>query len=714
MNKLALAVLSTAAFAPLAMAANIVDIKPGSPRAEALKPDQDLVKMLGLPQTQELRKKVIKRGGIVKTRIKQRFMGVEVFGLSMAADMDTMGIYHNLTGQYVEGLEGDLADVKPAFNEKAAQAKAVAYHGLATPERGKTSLFIWLDEEQKAHLVYLVDQFVGGDEPRRPMTIIDAHSGEVLKSWDQLAFQDATGPGGNQKTGQYFYGTDFGYLDVDSNCRMDNTNVTTVNMNNSTSGGSVFQFTCPENTYKSVNGAYAPLNDAHYFGGVIFNMYSDWLQTAPLTFKLTMRVHYGNSYENAFWDGSAMTFGDGGSTFYPLVSLDVSAHEVSHGFTEQNSGLIYSGQSGGINEAFSDMAGEAAEFYMKGSNDWMVGAEIFKGSGALRYMDQPSRDGSSIDNASDYYSGMDVHYSSGVYNRAFYLIANSSGWDTRKAFELFALANQVYWNASSDYDDAACGVVQAATDLGFSVADVQTAFTTVGVDSSCGSTPPPEGGELTNGVPETGISGASGSEQFWTLDVPAGASNLVFNTSGGSGDADLYVRFGSAPTSSSYDCRPYKSGNSESCSFSAPQSGTYHVMLRGYSAYSGLTLTGSYDADSTTPGSYENGTDTNIPDNNTTGIQSVIAVDRSGDSGTVSVQVDIVHSYRGDLQIDLLAPNGQSFRLKSIGSDSADDVHETYSVNASGIDSSGTWTLQVSDRYSQDTGYLDYWSLSFN
>ena len=87
-------------------------------------------------------------------------------------------------------------------------------------------------------------------------------------------------------------------------------------------------------------------------------MYRNWYNTAPLSFKLKMRVHYSRNYENAFWDGSQMTFGDGATTFYPLVSLDVAAHEVSHGFTEQNSGLVYSGQSGGINEAFSDMAGK--------------------------------------------------------------------------------------------------------------------------------------------------------------------------------------------------------------------------------------------------------------------------------------------------------------------------------------------------------------------
>ncbi|TDD60315.1 hypothetical protein E1263_11540 [Kribbella antibiotica] len=80
----------------------------------------------------------------------------------------------------------------------------------------------------------------------------------------------------------------------------------------------------------------------------------------------------------------------------------------------------------------------------------------------------------------------------------------------------------------------------------------------------------------------------------YTLAVPAGATNLKFVTSGGSGDADLYVKFGSAPTTSSYDCRPYESGNAETCTISTAQAGTYHVMLNGYAAFSGLSLTGSY------------------------------------------------------------------------------------------------------------------------
>ena len=104
---------------------------------------------------------------------------------------------------------------------------------------------------------------------------------------------------------------------------------------------------------------------------------------------------------------------------------------------------------------------------------------------------------------------------------------------------------------------------------------------------------------LTNGVPVTGISGAAGSQQFWTMSVPSGASNLQFQTSGGTGDADMYVRLSSAPSLTTYDCRPFTSGNSETCSFPTPSAGTWHVMLNGYAAFSGVTLVGSYSTGST-------------------------------------------------------------------------------------------------------------------
>ncbi|NVK86660.1 MAG: S8 family serine peptidase [Gammaproteobacteria bacterium] len=107
--------------------------------------------------------------------------------------------------------------------------------------------------------------------------------------------------------------------------------------------------------------------------------------------------------------------------------------------------------------------------------------------------------------------------------------------------------------------------------------------------------PPPGDGELTNGQAVSNLSGAQGSEQFFTLDVPAGASDLTFQMSGGSGDADMYVRFGSKPTTSTYECRPYLNGNNETCTISNVQAGTYYVMLRGYSAFSGTSLVGSFN-----------------------------------------------------------------------------------------------------------------------
>jgi pre-peptidase len=115
------------------------------------------------------------------------------------------------------------------------------------------------------------------------------------------------------------------------------------------------------------------------------------------------------------------------------------------------------------------------------------------------------------------------------------------------------------------------------------------------------------GSVLSNGVPVTGLSGATNAQQNFTMAVPAGASGLSFTISGGTGDADLYVKFGSAPTLSSYDCRPFVSGNAESCSFATPQTGTYFVMLNGFAAYSGVTLTGSYSTGGGGGGALQNG-----------------------------------------------------------------------------------------------------------
>nr|QAB01365.1 metalloprotease J2 [Pseudoalteromonas sp.] len=566
--------------------------------------------LIGLSVGNELvvLKEFTSNNGEVTRRYQQTYQGIPVIGDTVSLTFNN-GMLKKAHGAAVYNIDEDLSDVSAKLTKKDAILKG-SKTGIAAKSVGlkkhneQSRLAIWVDDQNKAHLVYEVSYVTYGKSPSRPYLIIDANTGEVLLSYDNLQHANATGPGGNLKTGKYLYGTDFDSLDVSQSgntCSMNNANVRTINLNGGTSGSSAYSFTCPENTFKEINGAYSPLNDAHFFGNVIFNMYNDWLGTAPLSFQLQMRVHYSSNYENAFWDGSAMTFGDGQNTFYPLVSLDVSAHEVSHGFTEQNSGLIYNGKPGGLNEAFSDMAGEAAEFYMKGSNDWLVGKDIFKGNGALRYMNNPTQDGRSIDNQSNYYSGMDVHYSSGVYNKAFYNLATTPGWDTQKAFIVMARANQLYWSAGVGWDLAGNGVMDAACDLNYDPNDVKAALAAVGVNSNlssgsdCATPQPPTDDEvLTNGVTRTGISGAEKEQLFFTLEVPDGATNLQFNTMGGSGDADLYVKFASRPSLNNYDCNSTTSTSTESCNISNAQAGTYYVMVEAWSAISGVLLTGSY------------------------------------------------------------------------------------------------------------------------
>ncbi|MFG3300737.1 M4 family metallopeptidase [Micromonospora chersina] len=144
------------------------------------------------------------------------------------------------------------------------------------------------------------------------------------------------------------------------------------------------------------------------------------------------RVHYSSNYANAFWSDSCfcMTYGDGGSGWYPLTSLDVAGHEMTHGVTSNTAGLRYSGESGGLNEATSDIFGTLVEFSAANSKDpgdYLIGEKLRSSGVPLRYMDKPSKDGSSADCWSSSVGRLDVHYSSGVANHFFYLLAVGSG-----------------------------------------------------------------------------------------------------------------------------------------------------------------------------------------------------------------------------------------------------------------------------------------------
>ncbi|WP_386069199.1 PKD domain-containing protein [Tahibacter sp. UC22_41] len=232
--------------------------------------------------------------------------------------------------------------------------------------------------------------------------------------------------------------------------------------------------------------------------------------------------------------------------------------------------------------------------------------------------------------------------------------------------------------------------------------------------SSVTVTAPPGGNELQNGVARTGLSGAASSETTYTLVVPAGATNLKFVMAGGTGDADMYVKFGSAPTTTTYDCRPYLSGNNETCTITTAQAGTYYVKLRGYSAYSGVSLTGSFTAGGGgSTQTYTNTTDYTINDNAT--VDSPIAVSgRTGNApANASVTVAIVHTYQGDLKVDLVAPDGTLYNIHNRTGAGTDNINKTVTFDLSAKPLNGTWTLRVNDNAAGDTGKIDSWSITF-
>jgi serine protease len=221
------------------------------------------------------------------------------------------------------------------------------------------------------------------------------------------------------------------------------------------------------------------------------------------------------------------------------------------------------------------------------------------------------------------------------------------------------------------------------------------------------------GGTLTKGVAATNLSASTGGYVKYTMVVPAGATNLTFTTSGGTGDADMYVKFGSEPTDSVYDCRPYKSGNAETCTFASPQAGTYYINLKAYSTFSGVSLVGDYGTGGGGAQTYSNTADYTISDNTT--VDSPITVSgRSGNApSNASVSVNIVHTYQGDLKVDLVAPDGSLYNIHNRTGGSADNVIKTVTLNLSTEALNGTWKLRVNDNAAGDTGYINSWSVTF-
>jgi vibriolysin len=442
--------------------------------------------------------------------------------------------------------EVDL-DVIPQFGSQRAFEIAKKDYFKDQPfsptKMEQSVLQIRVDANDQLKLAYLIS-FKTEDathKPAWPFFIIDAHTGEVIQHWNNLQTYADNGPGGNEKVHEYWYGQEgLPSIEVSQNgkiCSMDSDLVRTVNLNYAWDWQglnlSPYQYVCGDNREDHVHGAFSVDDDAFYFGHVIVNFFKDWYSTYPLQDengapkKLIMRVHFGSYFDNAFWDGQTMTFGDG-FFLYPLVSLDIAAHEVAHGFTQNHSNLEYHDESGALNESFSDMAGETARAYLleKEPNlynkayltpnelTWTIGETVIPPEipiEAIRFLNLPSLDGESADCvdkklargassicaisypelltvAENKYPDMDdrqsfiVHTASGVFNRAFYLLSKQLG--VKNAFHLMMIANAKYWTPTTTFKEAACGVLYAANDLRVDPKIIQIAFKKVGIETS--------------------------------------------------------------------------------------------------------------------------------------------------------------------------------------------------------------------------------------
>ena len=257
------------------------------------------------------------------------------------------------------------------------------------------------------------------------------------------------------------------------------------------------------------------------------------------------------------------------------------------------------------------------------------------------------------------------------------------------------------------------------TGYGLVNADAAKRFLDAGCNGPDDNDDNDEANALVKGAAKGPLSGANKSSQFFVFDVPADASQASFSLSGGAGDADLYVRFNGTPTTGTYDCRSWNNGNSESCNLTVSSPGQFEVLIFGYTAFSGATLVANHNGsddstgDDTTPSSFTNNNSYAIPDNNTTGVTSPLSVTRSGDAGVVNIDIDISHTYIGDLEVTLRSPSGGQVILHNNTGRGANDIKRSYQADFTGYNAQGTWQLKAVDSANRDIGTINSWTLTF-
>ena len=460
----------------------------GDPQEAAVAYVRNFNSELGLTAQDDFQVRQVRQGRGQQTHVRmtQLHDGLPVWGSGLVVHADANSRFLGMSGSVAK----NLSTVAPRSSLAAADAVSIGKSAYAS-QGGKGVAAGLAYSREKAELVVLPQDGVArvawhvvfftelqsGIKPGLWNYFVNAESGAILYQFNGIhTLEQASGPGGNPKVARTWDAE----LDVEPSggqFAMNTARLVTSNMNNGTSGSGTI-VTGPLNPIGD-----APINDAHGFAEQTLNMMSEWYGHNSIDdngFVIRSRVHYSTNYENAFWDGAQMTYGDGASTFYPLSGdIDVVGHEINHGFTTFHSDLIYASQSGGLNESFSDIAGTITEFFDEGdAADFDLGRDIFRADAALRFMCDPPADGASIDHINDYFEGLDVHFSSGISNKAFCLTAQAFGGGTatqasvRRAGEAWYEANASFWSTGTTFEQGCVGIVDAATALGFSQAEI--------------------------------------------------------------------------------------------------------------------------------------------------------------------------------------------------------------------------------------------------
>ncbi|MDX2971348.1 M4 family metallopeptidase [Kribbella solani] len=385
---------------------------------------------LGLGKGEQLKvRDVVKDAdGTEYVRYDRTFNGLKVVGGDLIVKRKGEAI-----GQvtYNRGAKAVEVATKPTLSQSAALAKgAQAAKFKASGNKGQLVVYV---TPAKPVLAYeVVTTGVKPDQtPSVLHSFIDAKTGAVLAQDDEIK----AGTGNSMYAGTVSIGTSGSYTMSDPS-RGGNY---TTDLKGATSGNGT-TFTNSTDTWGdgTASNRQTAAVDAHYGAQLTWDYYKNVHGRNGIFNNgqgARSRVHYGNAYVNAFWDGTQMTYGDGSGNTHPLTAIDVAGHEMSHGVTEATANLNYSGDAGGLNEATSDIFGTMVEWSANNSadpGDYLIGEKInINGNGTpLRYMDKPSKDGASKDCWTTSTGGLDPHYSSGPLNHWFYLASEGTGSKT--------------------------------------------------------------------------------------------------------------------------------------------------------------------------------------------------------------------------------------------------------------------------------------------